>query len=88
MGLIPLDRLYTSTGCEKCNHSGYRGRTGIYELLQVNEAMRKLIHEGASEDALRAHAAQEGMASLRQDGVRWLRDGTTSLAELMRVTRS
>jgi general secretion pathway protein E len=54
----------------------------------VNDATRKLIHENASEEALRAHAAQEGMSSLRRDGRRWLCEGKTSLAELVRVTRS
>ncbi|MDR2244634.1 MAG: type II secretion system ATPase GspE [Burkholderiales bacterium] len=92
MGLTGIDKLYAPTGCEQCNQSGYRGRTGIYELLQVNDAMRKRIHESASEETLRVHAAQEGMSSLRQDGMRWLRGNTkagkTSLAELVRVTRS
>jgi general secretion pathway protein E len=88
MGLTGIASLCAPAGCEQCNQSGYRGRTGIYELLQVNEVTRKLIHENATEETLRAQAAQEGMLSLRQDGARWLRDGTTSLAELVRVTRS
>ncbi|MDR2173162.1 MAG: type II secretion system ATPase GspE [Burkholderiales bacterium] len=92
MELALPERLYAPVGCEQCSHNGYRGRTGIYELLQVDDAMRKLIHEGASEDALRGHAVQRGMTSLRQDGMRWLRGntktGATSLAELVRVTRS
>ena len=70
-----------------CSGTGYRGRTGIYELLVVDDAMRRLIHDRAPEHALRDAAARAGMTSLRRDGARWLADGTTSLAELVRVTR-
>ena len=68
--------------------TGYRGRTGIYELLVVDEALRRLIHDRAPEhDAARRRAARAGMMPLRRDGARWLADGDTSLAELVRVTR-
>ncbi len=66
---------------------GYRGRTGVYELIVIDEAMRRLIHDRAPEHALRAAAVAAGMTPLRRDGARWLADGTTSLAELVRVTR-
>ncbi|MFO1284942.1 MAG: ATPase, T2SS/T4P/T4SS family, partial [Burkholderiales bacterium] len=79
--------LYSAAGCEDCRSTGYRGRTGVYELLVVDEAMRRLIHGGAGELALREAARHAGMRSLRADGARWLADGTTSLAELVRVTR-
>jgi len=74
-------------GCAACGHTGYRGRTGIYELLVVDPDLRRMIHDAASEEAIRAHALAHGMASLRQDGARWITDGTTSLEEVLRVTR-
>jgi general secretion pathway protein E len=80
--------LWTAPGCDACNHTGYRGRTGVYELLTVDDTLRRHIHEGAAEMTLRAAAAHSGLRSLRQDGARWLASGATSLAELLRVTRS
>ena len=70
-----------------CNQSGFSGRTGIYELLRIDETLRRLIHDGAGEMALRDAALRAGMQRLRRDGARWLADGSTSLAELTRVTR-
>jgi len=78
--------LYRPVGCTECGDSGYRGRTGIYELVLVDETMRRLIHDHAGEPALREACARAGVRSLRGDGARWLADGTTSLAELLRVT--
>jgi general secretion pathway protein E len=85
--LPALPTLHVPTGCEACRGTGYRGRTGIYELLVVDEALRRLIHARAPEHELRASALAAGMAPLRRDGARWLADGSTSLAELVRVTR-
>jgi general secretion pathway protein E len=87
MGLPALQTLYAPAGCEACNHGGYRGRTGIYELIVADERFRHAIHERASEASLREVARVGGMTSLRADGARWLAQGTTSLAELVRVTR-
>ena len=87
MGLPALDVLYVARGCSECNDSGYRGRTGIYELIVVDEALRRSIHDRAPEAVLRDAATAAGAATLRADGARWLADGTTSLAELLRVTR-
>jgi general secretion pathway protein E len=87
LGLSAATQLSQPTGCEQCNHAGYRGRTGIYELIVVDEGVRRLIHDRAPEHALRAAAVAGGMTPLRRDGARWLADGTTSLAELIRVTR-
>ncbi len=79
--------LFTASGCTACNASGYRGRTGIYELLAVDESLRRMIHDGAAEQDLRAHAAAHGMTRMREDGMRWVRAGDTSLEEVLRVTR-
>jgi general secretion pathway protein E len=79
--------LFSAVGCPSCNSTGYRGRTGIYELLTVDDAMRRMIHDNASEQDLRAHAVAHGMVSMRADGMRWVRAGDTALEEVLRVTR-
>jgi len=85
--LIVDSNFYSAVGCEVCNRSGYRGRTGIYELLTVDDDLRRLIHDRASEQALRAHAIERGMKSLRDDAMRWAAAGVISLEEAIRVTR-
>ena len=79
--------LYRPRGCPACGQSGYRGRTGVYELMKVDDEMRRLIHDRASEQLLWQRAQQTGMRSLRQDGIRLVVSGKTSLEELLRVTR-
>lgn len=78
--------LYHARGCDKCNQTGYKGRTGIYELILVNDDMRRLIHDGASEQALEKHARQF-TASINDDGRRRILNGETTLEEVLRVTR-
>ena len=75
------------TGCDRCGHTGYQGRVGIYELLLTTDRIRAQIHDRASEANIRATAQQNGMHTLREDGERWLTDGTTTQAELLRVTK-
>jgi general secretion pathway protein E len=79
--------LHDAAGCPACNQTGFRGRTGVYELLRIDDAIRRGIHDGADEMALRDAATRAGMTSLRRDGARWIASGSTSLAELVRVTR-
>ena len=74
-------------GCDKCGQTGYHGRVGIYELLLTTDAIRAQIHNRASEAEIRASAIHDGMTTMREDGERWLRDGTTTEAELLRVTK-
>jgi len=83
----PPTTLYRAVGCEACNHTGYRGRTGVYELLVVDEATRRLIHDGAGEHSIRDHAHAHAMHSLREDGLRWVLAGETTFEELLRTTR-
>lgn len=84
----PIDnRFFSAQGCAACNGTGYRGRTGIYELLVLDDDLRRLIHDRASEQTLREYAAAHGMRSLRDDGMRWAEQGLVSLEEVMRVTR-
>ncbi len=79
--------VYSPQGCAACLHTGYRGRTGIYELLTVDDELRRLIHDRASEQRLREHVLARGMRSLRDDGMRWVAQGMTSLEEVVRVSR-
>jgi general secretion pathway protein E len=88
LGLAATDAtLYSAHGCPACNRTGYRGRTGIYELLMVDDDFRRLIHDRGSEQVLRAQAVSRGMRSLRDDGMRWAAQGVISLEEVVRVTR-
>ena len=88
LGFTPTDgALYSARGCPACNGRGYRGRTGIYELLAIDDEFRRLIHDRVSEQALRAHALARGMHSLRDDGMRLAAQGLISFEEVVRVTR-
>jgi len=87
LGLAAGAPAWNAAGCAQCNGTGFSGRTGIYELLRIDDTLRRLIHDGAGELALRDGALRAGMRCLRDDGARFLGDGRTSLAELTRVTR-
>jgi general secretion pathway protein E len=87
-GLHAPERIYRAGSCGACNFTGYKGRTGIYELLTIDDDMRRLIHDSAAERELRAHAVRHGMLRLREDGLRWVREGVTSLDEVLRATRT
>ena len=80
-------QVWTAAGCAQCDHTGYRGRTGIYELLLIDDTLRHAIHDNQAESILRRHAAQQGMDNLRADGLRWVATGATSIEEILRVTR-
>ena len=74
-------------GCKLCGHTGYAGRTGVYELLVADEAIRAQIHNTASEADIRAAGILGGMTLMREDGERLVRSGVTAREELVRVTR-
>jgi general secretion pathway protein E len=78
--------LYRPDGCEECHGQGYRGRTGIYELVVFDDQLRTLIHSGASEQVMIRHARSLG-PSIREDGRRKVLEGLTSLEEVLRVTQ-
>jgi len=80
--------VWRAQACPQCNQTGYAGRTGIYELLPIDEELKRLIHDGEGEHALRQHAEKRGMRNLRQDGMRWIAEGITTPEEILRVTRS
>ena len=78
---------YHPVGCEHCGHTGYQGRTGVFELLITDDAIRAQIHSKASEADIRAAAIKGGMSLMRDDGERLVQSGVTSREELVRVTR-
>ncbi|HOF32316.1 MAG TPA: ATPase, T2SS/T4P/T4SS family, partial [Burkholderiaceae bacterium] len=74
-------------GCAECAHTGYSGRTGVFELLVTDDAIRAQIHNRASEAEIRSTALAAGMTLMRNDGERLVQTGITSREELVRVTR-
>jgi type IV pilus assembly protein PilB len=73
-------------GCEKCNQTGYRGRIGIYELMEISDPIRNLINERAPSVVLKQKAVELGMVTLRQDGVRSIFEGHTTIEEVLKYT--
>jgi type IV pilus assembly protein PilB len=73
-------------GCGQCNHTGYKGRVGLYEVMEVTEEVRELILVGASSLELRRKAIEEGMLTLRMSGLRKVKDGVTTIEEVVRET--
>ncbi len=88
LGLAPRKRavIHRPQGCEACGYTGYRGRTGLFELMVVDDDLRRLIHDADGERALRESAQTNGMRSLREDGMAKVLAGDTSLEEVLRVT--
>ncbi len=80
-------RHWHDVGCDKCGHTGYHGRVGIYELLLIDDEIREQIHHRASEAEIRAIGQRHGMTTMREDGERWLAAGITTEAEVLRVTK-
>jgi len=74
-------------GCDACGFTGYQGRTGVFELMTVNDRIRELIHSRGSEAEIREAAIANGMRMMREDGDRLVREGITSAEEVLRVTR-
>ena len=72
-------------GCQYCNNIGYRGRTGIYEVVNINNTLRSMIHEGAGQQALEAYA-HEQHENIQQDGMKRVLSGETTMDEILRVT--
>ncbi len=78
-------RVYRAKGCERCNYTGYRGRTGVYELIEIDDRMRVMIHEGASEQEM-LQLARRQYPGIEIDGRRRILAGETSIEEVLRVT--
>jgi general secretion pathway protein E len=83
----PEGKGFRAVGCPQCSQSGYIGRTGIHELMTVEDDMRLLIHNGANDTDIRRQALKTGMLPMRSDAMRWVAAGITSQEEVLRVTR-
>ncbi|HZJ15865.1 MAG TPA: ATPase, T2SS/T4P/T4SS family [Chthoniobacteraceae bacterium] len=90
LGLSPHEigdkRFYYGKGCDACNNTGYKGRKGIYELLDVTDPIREMINERAPSVVLKQKAIELGMTTLRQDGLRSIYDGDTTIEEVLKYT--
>ena len=81
-------KVYSAVGCEICSYTGYKGRTGIHELLVVNEEIQRLIHSDVGEVEIEKYATHTlGMKTLRMDAIRYIIDGKTSIEEVAAVTK-
>ena len=83
---IGENKFFYGRGCMNCNHTGYRGRTAIFEVLLLSEHIRQMIIDGASTGALRDEACKEGMLTLRERGQRLIFEGVTTIEEIVRET--
>jgi type IV pilus assembly protein PilB len=88
---LPIDQarqysFYYGKGCARCNNSGYKGRTGIYELLEITDDVRDMITSDASVDDIRNFARSQGMTTLRESGLKLIFDGVTTIDEVVRET--
>lgn len=81
-----IPKLYRAKGCKKCNDTGYHGRVGLYEVLVVSETIEKLTVNRVTSDKIKEVAIEEGMLTLRQDGLKKVLKGLTSIEEIARVT--
>jgi type IV pilus assembly protein PilB len=81
-------KAHEPVGCVRCNHTGYKGRLGIYEVMPVTDGLRRRILEKGSAEDMRSFAREEGMRTLREDGLEKIRQGVTSVAEVLRVAGS
>ncbi len=82
------ERLYRAVGCRKCRGTGYSGRTGLYELLEANDEIRRLATERTPSHLVKQAAMNAGMRTLREDGWRKVRRGQTTIDEVLRVTKA
>jgi type IV pilus assembly protein PilB len=79
-------KVYKGRGCEVCNNTGYKGRVGLFELMMMNDTLREMVMRNCSVDELRDAACRFGMVTLRQAGLKYAFDGTTTLDEVVRET--
>ncbi len=91
IGISPIrtsgEKLFRGRGCPACLGTGYRGRTGIYELMVMSDHIRAMIMRNADSNEIKHEAIKEGMITLREDGVKKVLDGITSVEEVIRVTQ-
>jgi type IV pilus assembly protein PilB len=85
---FPDGIVYRGKGCSNCNQTGYKGRIGLYEVMPISPTLRAMILKGASSDEVAKQAKEEGMKTLRDDGIEKIKKGVTTIEELMRETAS
>src|SRR5207247_8914283 len=78
--------FYKGAGCDTCSGSGYKGRQGLYEVMAMNSAARRMVLKGASTEELREQAVKDGMLTLRMDGMLKVKRGITTLEEVVKET--
>ena len=78
--------FFFGSGCEECSNSGYRGRTGLFEMIKVTDSFREMINSGAATLILRQKAIEQGMRTLREDGLRSIFDGESTIEEVLKYT--
>jgi len=81
-------RFYVGAGCDRCFKTGYRGRTGIYEVMLLSEKIQDLIYKRETAGTIKRLALETGMQTLRMDGARKVLAGVTTVAEVLRVTQA
>jgi len=81
-------RFYVGKGCDKCFHTGYRGRTGIYEVMLITDKIQDLVYKRESAGRIKKYALDAGMKTLRMDGARKVLQGITTVAEVLRVSQA
>ena len=79
-------KFYRGAGCDGCNNTGYKGRVGLFELMIMTDDLRDMIMRNCSTDELRDRAREHGMVTLRDAGMAYAADGTTTLDEVVRET--
>ncbi|MCK4275077.1 MAG: type II/IV secretion system protein, partial [Phycisphaerae bacterium] len=85
---MEADRIHHGVGCDKCRQTGYKGRVGVYEFLEMDDDLRDLISTNPSLTDLRRACSESGMRSLREDGLQKVAAGITTVEEIMRVTET
>jgi general secretion pathway protein E len=85
---LGLTRIWKGVGCDECRGTGFRGRTGIYELVVMDNDLRLEVQRRRGSEELRTMAIAKGMRTLRDDGLRAVRAGITTLDEVLRVARA
>jgi type IV pilus assembly protein PilB len=85
LGIDSNETFYRGKGCENCNHTGYKGRIAVYELLQMNQEIRSHVLKGVNAEVINAEAITNGMTPLTQNAIKAARNRKTSLAEVYRV---
>ena len=90
IGLNPQElgerKFFFGAGCNDCNQTGYKGRTGLFEMISVTDSFRELINSGAATLVLRQKAIEQGMRTLREDGLRSIFDGESTIEEVLKYT--